>query len=111
MCSPMAFAYVQALTRLASSTCCLPRSRTSSCLPYLLPASEPLAPTLQTRLALDEMGWEGCKMVPCTGTLLHTSVSQAVELPEPNWGQPAPEDWTVGGNWSSERAALFSGTK
>ena len=77
----------------------------------MLPASKRLAPTLQTRLALDEMGWEGCKLVPCTGTLLHTSVSQVVDLPEPNWGQPAPEDWTVGGNWSSERAALFSGTK
>ena len=65
----------------------------------------------QVRAILDAAKAPEVKVIPCNEAMLYEAMSMAISLPEPDWEQPRPEDWTRGGAWGSQRTILFSGMK
>ena len=61
----------------------------------------------QVRALLDSAGGHDVRVLPCRGDALHGSLAQALAAPEPDWAAPRPPDWTRGGEWGSQRVALF----
>lgn len=63
----------------------------------------------QVRATLDQAGGHEVRVVPCIGPMLHASVDEALQAPEPTWSERRPDAWGQPGAFSTHRAVLFSG--
>jgi hypothetical protein len=61
------------------------------------------------RHMLDQAGGGDVVLIPCSPDLLPQPLNLVLQLPEPAWEQPVPDDWVDGGGWGRQRIALCAG--